>query len=74
MIGPGLVVDEPHDVAFGDVRGLLNFTQPQGTIKEVVPNDWQRNEHKASVIDVEPVKKLSLASVSVLGETGERGE
>ena len=31
-------VEEPYDVASEDVRGLLDFTKPPGTIKGMVPN------------------------------------
>ena len=35
--GRAWVVEEPYDVASEDVRGLLDFTKPPGTIKEMVP-------------------------------------
>ena len=40
------VVEEPYDVASEDNRGLLDFTEPPGTIKGVVPkggSDRQRS-------------------------------
>ena len=32
------VVEEPYDVASEDIGGLLDFSKPPGTIKEMVPN------------------------------------
>ena len=40
------VVKEPYEVASEDVEGLLDFTKPPGTVKEMVPkrsSDRQRS-------------------------------
>ena len=44
--GRAWVVENPHDVASEDIRELLDFSKPSGTIKEMVPNggaDRQRS-------------------------------
>ena len=44
--GRAWVVEEPYDVASEDVGGLLDFTKPPETIKEMVPcggSDRQRS-------------------------------
>ena len=44
--GRAWVVEEPHDVASGDIGGLLDFSKPPKIIKGIVPNggsDRQRS-------------------------------
>ena len=36
--GRAWVVEEPYDVASGDIGGLLDFSKPPRTIKRMVPN------------------------------------
>ena len=53
--GRAWVVEAPYDVASEDVEGLLDFTKPRGTIKEMVLNGSsgrQRSEKKAGAVDV----------------------